>query len=513
MTSYNTYKFSQNPVGKVDNRWADEEEIRGNLHHICISDPESDSVAGGIPVISNGNDVWVDSGDTHSLIIGSTGSKKTRLFVMPALKIFQTAGESVVVTDPKGELYGLTADDFRASGYDVKVLNLRDPSHSDCWNPLKLAREYYHAGNIDKAAEVVSDFAYCMIPDNATSNKDPFWDNTSRAMIRGLCMMMVENEEYFPDQDVNVSMLRSLSEGMNVETDSFSEVGPVYQFLLRHYPENSMARVNLQSVVRGSEKTFGNICVSYDAAMSPLYIQQSLIELLSCNTVDFRLMGKRPSILYLVVPDEKKTLNKVVSLCVAQLYQQLIEVAQNSKGNKLPVRVNFLLDEFSNFPAIPDFDAMISAGRSRNIRFHLVVQGLEQMKSRYGAEISQTIKANCENWFFLTSRELDLLNEISNLCGMSRNGEALISPVQLQRLRKERGECLVLMGRNYPYIAHLPDISNYEGYSEDHQSSSYPKRDVSLFHFRSYQDVLSSEEDEDEDDGKSQFSSVWDDLL
>ena len=492
MTGYNHYKFSQNPVGTAENRWADEEEIRKDLTHIRLSDPGA-VPAGGIPVVSNGDDVWVDTSDSHSLIIGSTGSKKTRLFVMPCLEILRRAKESVVVTDPKGELYERSADAFRADGYDVRVLNLRDPNRSDCWNPLKLARDYYKAGRKDKAAGIISDFACCMIPEEKKGNQDPFWNQTSRAMLRGLCMMMVEGSQYFQDRYVNLSMLRSLSEGMNEGLDILSEVGPVYDFLLEHYPENSLARINLKSVVRGSEKTYGNICVSYDAAMSPIYIQESLIELLSCNTVDFCRMGKKPSILYLVTPDEKKTVNKIVSLCVAQLYQQLIDTAQSSPGNMLPVRVNFLLDEFSNFPAIEDFDAMISAARSRNIRFHLIIQGLEQMKNRYGAEVSQTIKANCQNWFFLTSRELELLSEISSLCGNNRNDVPLINPVQLQRLRKDRGECLVLLGRNYPYMAHMPDISEYEGQQDRRSPTEYPYRDKRLFRFRSYRDVLKTE--------------------
>ena len=489
MAGYNDYKFSQNPAGAAENRWADEAEIQRDLEHIRLSDP-GPAPAGGIPVISNGDDVWVDTSDAHSLIIGSTGSKKTRLFVMPMMEILRKAKESVVVTDPKGELYERTADHFMLDGYEVRVLNLRDPDRSDCWNPLKLARDYYKAGKKEKAAEVVSDFAYSMIPDNYMKNQDPFWNQTSRAMLRGLCMMMVEGTQYFPDRYVNLSMLHSLSEGMNEESDSYSEPGPVYEFVLRNYPEDSLARMNLKSVVRGSEKTYGNICVSYDAAMSPIYIQKSLIELLSCNTVDFSQMGMKPSILYLVTPDEKKTLNMIASLCVSQLYQQLIDTAQNSPGNRLPVRVNFLLDEFSNFPAINDFDAMISAGRSRNIRFHLVVQGLEQLKSHYGAEISQTIRANCQNWFFLTSRELELLVEISRLCGNNRNDIPLVSPVQLQRLRKDRGECLVLLGRNYPFMAHLPDISEYEGQQATMSQSVYPVRDKSLFRYRSYKRII-----------------------
>ena len=132
---------------------------------------------------------------------------------------------------------------------------------------------------------------------------------------------------------------------------------------------------------------------------------------------------------------------------------------------------------------------MISAGRSRNIRFHLIIQGLEQLKSRYGDEIAQTIKANCGNWFFLNSRELELLIEISSLCG-ERNGLPLISPVQLQRLRKDRGECLVLLGRNYPYIAHLPDISEYIGQQDVPNPLPYPTRDPESIQLKRFFDLV-----------------------
>ena len=104
---------------------------------------------------------------------------------------------------------------------------------------------------------------------------------------------------------------------------------------------------------------------------------------------------------------------------------------------------------------------MISAARSRNIRFYLVVQSMHQLMSKYG-EDAQTIRGNCNDWVFLTSRELELLQELEALGGVNaRTGEALISVSQLQRLNKETGEALVLCERNYPYIAHLADIDDY----------------------------------------------------
>ena len=149
----------------------------------------------------------------------------------------------------------------------------------------------------------------------------------------------------------------------------------------------------------------------------------------------------------------------------------------------LPVRVNFVLDEFCNIPKVPDMPSMISAARSRNIRYYLIVQSQHQLRGRYG-EDADTIKGNCENWVFLTSKELDLLKEISELCGTTVTSDgrsrSLISVSELQRLNKEKGEALIIHARQYPVITEMADIDSYEdfkGYESvpmaDHSDTDY----------------------------------------
>ena len=103
---------------------------------------------------------------------------------------------------------------------------------------------------------------------------------------------------------------------------------------------------------------------------------------------------------------------------------------------------------------------MISAARSRNIRFYLVIQSLNQLKSKYGDD-ADTIRGNCNDWVFLTSREVELLTVLQTLCGEVEKGVPLITVSQLQRLDKQKGEALILCERLYPYIAHLADIDEY----------------------------------------------------
>ncbi|MBQ2989718.1 MAG: type IV secretory system conjugative DNA transfer family protein [Clostridia bacterium] len=466
MTDRDMYKFSESETLLRGTRWAREEEMKRLLSRVCLTGNE-ECYPCGLPVISDGNTVYVDDSDAHSLIIGSTGSKKTRLFAMPMLELIRRAGESIVVTDPKGELYQTTAALFEQQGYHIQVINLRDPLHSNGWNPLALARRYQNAGEPDRASSIVNDFSAAFIEEKPGSKADPFWLFTARSMLQGLVLMMVEGTHIFPDECVNLATLRSLSQELHRNQEKPSTFD-----LLKFYPQNSTTVSNLNAIARGSAITFDNIKASYDAPMQRLYVQRGLVSLLSNDDIDFELLGKEKTILYLIMPDEKTTLHIIVSMIIKQCYEQLIYLAQHYPDNALPVRVNFLLDEFSNLPAIPDMPAMISAARSRNIRFHLIIQGLYQLSSKYGPDDAQTIKGNCANWVFLTSRELPLLEEISQLCGCDAlTGERLITVSQLQRLDKQKGEALMLIGRQYPFIAHLADISMYH---MPHPGGDYP---------------------------------------
>lgn len=161
------------------------------------------------------------------------------------------------------------------------------------------------------------------------------------------------------------------------------------------------------------------------------------------------------------MPDEKTTYHRLISLFVKQCYERLIYLAQNSEQAAFRIRINYILDEFSTLPTISDFPAMITAARSRNIRFFLFVQSQKQLERRYQVE-AETIESNCNNWVFLTSRELSLLKSISALAGQTAEGKPLISVFALQHLDKEKGEALVFSGRQFPYITDLVDISEID---------------------------------------------------
>lgn len=431
-------------------RWAEAEEMKATLSPVEPDQPRI--TACGLPFLCEGRTVYVDNGDSHSLILGATGSKKTRLMVMPAMQMMAKAGESVICTDPKSELYDMTSGLFAASGYDVYVLNLRDPIHSHGYSFLHAAVEAYRHGEKDRAYGMLGDLATTLFPPNRSN--DRFWEDTCRSLFEGLSGMVVERFKLYGDYTLDT--MQQLMDNLGQYADDGET-----NILMESYPSDSPSVCALKKVITGSDRTWDNIRVSYYSGMHMIYSRRSLVNLLSTPELDFASIGMKKTAVFIILPDESTTLYGIASLLIKQMYEHLIHQAQLCPGHTLPVRVNFMLDEFCNIPRLPDFSAMMSAARSRNLRFFLVVQSYHQLVNLYG-EAASTIKGNCSNWIYLFSRELSMLQEISDLCGISaRSGHPLITVTQLQHLSKEDGQALLMVGRAYPYMTNLPDISQY----------------------------------------------------
>lgn len=451
MRGHESYKYDFYSSQNHESRWATIDEIKNASAYIDLN--AEDYPTAGLPLISNGVEAYVDDKDTHSLIFGATGSKKTRLFCMPLINMMLKAGESFVATDPKGELYAKTSGLAKKKGYKTIVLDFRDIGRGDKWNPLALPYEMYHSGEEDDAAALLNDFVATILEPSFKNSKDPFWPQTSRSLSMALLLTLME---YAKKEEVHMASFVNLCTNDAIET--------IFEKLYK-FKNDHIATTNFRSVLAGSELTTKNIVVSLFASMSIFALQKDLCGMLSENTFDLRKIGSQKTAVYLIVPDEKSTLHFLITTFIKQAYEVLIREAQKSKTLSLPVRVNFVLDEFCNIPKIPDMASMISAARSRNMRFFLVAQSKHQLVGKYG-EDADTIKGNCDNWVFLTSRELDLLKEISELCGKIRtsagNERPLISISELQRLDKQKGEALIMHAREYPIITEMADISEYK---------------------------------------------------
>jgi type IV secretion system protein VirD4 len=456
-------KYIQNT--KTDTRWADISEIESSDKVRRINIEDEDYEFGGIPLSCDGKTALIDAFDSHTIIFGSTGSKKTRLFGMPLIKILAKAGESFIVSDPKGELYDETSGIVAEKGYKMYVVNFRNLSTSDNWNPLTIIHDLYHSGQIDVAIELINDLKTILAEPQMKESKDKYFINLSCAHFLAMMLFFIDTASKEEANMFNFSQFVSARNSRERVLEIIGGENPdddrkIYRSVIA---KGSIADSSFRAAYQPARNTFGNITTGVSAMLEPFSNSKELGKMMSKSSFDIREIGNEKTAIYLVVPDEKSTLHFLATLFIKQAYSTMINEAQIKDKRKLDRRLNFVLDEFANMPTIPDMSNMITAARSRNIRFFLMLQGMRQLKGKYKDD-AHVIKGNCDNVIFLSSKELDLLEEISLLCGTKNNGERLISTLQLQMFKKEweYSEALIKHGRLFPFVSFLPDIEYYQ---------------------------------------------------
>lgn len=415
-----------------------------------------DGQYGGVPLMYDAEHerLIVDGTDTHTLVFGSSGSKKTRAVVLPTIHMLMHAEESMIIHDAKGELYKRTATFLEKAGYRVIAVNFRQPELGHAWNPLMIPYHYYKEGDLDKAAEFANDVASTITLGNIADSKDPFWDHSAHDCAFGLMLLLFRycRENDLPDSAVNMANLATLrralfENGVNTKTS----------WLWRWGSKDELIAASLSGTVMTAMETMQGILSVLDQKLRTFTINSALMDMLANSSFEIEPIGREKTAVFLITPDEKTSYHSLVAIFVSQSYQHLIYSAERA-GGRVAKRINYILDEFSSLPAIgSDFPSMITAARSRNIRFLIVAQSKNQLVRRYQEEAS-TIMANCTNWFIMFTRELELLKEVSELCGTKRNGTPNISVFDLQHLSKERNQVLLLAGRMKPAVVNLADI-------------------------------------------------------
>ena len=472
-------------------RWADEKEFKKQKDIYRVLPSQETCEHAGIPLINNGKEIWVDGGEYHNLILGSTGAGKTQTMVQPMVRILAKKGESMIITDPKGEIYENNAEMLKAKGYNIVLLNFRDPQRGSAWNPLGLPYQLYKSGNKDKANELLDDLAMNILYDDKAQNQDPFWEKTSADYFTGLALALFDDAK---EDEINLNTINLMT---TVGEEKLGNTTYIKEYF-GYKDKASPAYINVSSTIMAPSDTKSSILSVFKQKIKLFSSRENLSEMLSHSDFDLKDIGRKKTAVFLVIQDEKKTYHSLVTIFIKQCYETLIDVAQES-GGKLPFKTNFILDEFANMPPLKDVTTMVTAARSRNIRFTFIIQNFAQLYQVYGKENGETIKGNCGNIVYLISSELASLEEISKLCGEVKSKEKdktastpLVTVSDLQRLPENT--IIVLRIRSMPFKTKVvPDwkIQKEGGWGKSYPKATYPLREkqpIELFDLKAYVD-------------------------
>ena len=408
--------------------------------------------------------------NAHSLIIGATGSGKTTTFINPMIQLLgaTNCGSSMIMTDPKGELFAMHSKYLKERGYDVLLLDLRDTYSSSRWNPLggiwDMYQEYVHAGKgivvhrdsmadypelkqMDGMAEngavwaqwqgkAYADLTHCyddvsvakqkiydeMYEDlndlisvicPIENEKDPLWEKGARSIILATCLAMLEDSE-----DPSLGMTKEKFNFYNLNK-ALANSENNYQALKDYFKgrsQLSQAVTLSRQVLSAAEATMSSyMSITFDKLN--MFNDRGLCGLTSATDIVASQFAERPTALFMKIPDEKDTRHGLAAVFVLCMYKALIKVASAREDLSLPRNVYFILDEFGNMPKIEKFDKMITVGRSRRIWFNMVVQSYSQLNNVYGEQVADIVKSNCAMKMFIGSNDIGTCKEFSELCG------------------------------------------------------------------------------------------------
>ena len=452
-------------------RWMTKKEIKKEFKVWNIG---SKLRSGGIPVtFQDGKYYYSDTFD-HTLIIGSTGSGKTHCEILPLIFNLGFADESMVINDTKGELYAYTSSFLKKHGYNIKVINLRDAFASDGWNPLHLPYKYYQQGNIDLAGDMIENFSKSLTKN--LSSKDMYWEKSANAVLTALCYALIEDAH--SESEVNLySLYNLLVEHGSKTIDRFNSLDLYFQ----QKPAGALSKMAYATGSFAKGETRATL-FSVLATTIKMFSDVGIANLTSRTDFELDDIGKKKTAVFLIIPDEKESRHELASLFIEQCYQSLINTAQSLSTGKMPIRVNFILDEFASMPPM-NMSTKITVSRSRNIRYYLIIQDFDQLKEKY-KEQAGTIKSNCANWVYLLTSDNESAKEISTRLGKytissarvstssrleqldynisndkSLMGRELMMPEELMRFKF--GEAIFMSTRKHPIHARIMPIGDY----------------------------------------------------
>ena len=433
----------------MGNYWPTAEEIAYALQ----SSGTGLSTGGAVLRYRNGQ-MLCAGGESHTLYLGTTGCGKTTRGTIPLAHNLIDTGEAMIVADSKGLIYSATAPHALAAGYTVYVYNFRNPKESNHWNPLAAPYQKYKNGDRQGAGEMIETDAHSHY--QCKEKADPFWPLSARSLYNGAVRTLFEHAQ--PEQ-INMASVCNLVTGGNERVGGI----PCLRSLVKEMPADSIAAQQMQSYVTTANDTQAGIRSVFLEGLSPFVRNEGMLEMLSSDDLHISEMtGNEKIAVYLIIPDETPIYGEVAGTLINQLMFHFIHLAEDKCQGRLPLTHHFLLEEMGNIAhAIPHLSYLLSAGRSRNIRVHYVLQNLSQLSHAYGEADAETILSNTDVIIAFRTNNWNTLTELSRKCGerrIQRNGHQytvpLVTPHQLAGMKV--GQALVLVAGSLQFITWLP---------------------------------------------------------
>lgn len=419
------YKFKQsfkslNINQKGSSRFTTFDEIKSQYKPI----PEYGTFVGrGGIIISRTNDkIYIDDSPTNNLIIGTTRSLKTETLVIPMVDIYSRAQlqASLIINDPKGEIASASYNVLKSRGYDVFLINSTDPAFSHSFNPLEEIKNAYKSGDIDSAQSLTNSLTHIIF--NDTHSKDKFWHQSASSLTNAIILAhVIDCVKSNQQEKINLysvcNFLNELGSKEIILNPFTNEKHNALDSFFKARELGDIAKLEYATSDFAKGQARGGI---YSTASNGLrtFIKSGFAKMTSTNDINLENIGfgEKPVAVFLTTPDFDTSAHFLSTIFVKQLYFMLARKCTKVDGGCCKREVVFLLDEFGNMPSIPDMDVISTVCLGRKIKFNLIVQDYEQLKTRYPNGY-RTILGNCGNQIYLLSASNDTAEIFSKLIG------------------------------------------------------------------------------------------------
>lgn len=412
--------------------------------------------------------------DTHTLTIGATRSGKTRTLVIQSICLMALAGESMVNSDPKGELYQYTAPLLARMGYDVICLDFKNPEKSNHYNLLQPIIDAVNRNEMDKAEMYAWDITNILVGDNTSNEK--IWENGEKSTIAAAILCVVVDNVKRPEYQNLTNVYWFVAEMCK----AVGNKTPMQEYVKKLKPGHP-ARALLSISDVAPSRTKGSF---YTSALTTLrlFTSKAIYSITSKSDYDIAQIGRKKQALFFILPDEKTTYYPIASLMVSQLYELLVHQA-DGRGGRLVNRVNFVLEEFGNFTKINDLTNKLTVAGGRGMRFHFFLQSFEQLTEKYSKETASIVKNNCQSWVYLQADDKETLSEICEKLGkytcsayqLSSQHGKYVNPsssssislvardlLTTDEIRRISRPYQVVVSRSHPAMMVSPDLSQWQ---------------------------------------------------